>query len=79
MSNNVPRGAVLMFEGGKQEQQYDTDRDIEFQQVVVTELSFIALCFSFNSFYDSYFWDFGNLPLGQNCGKVGAWLGQKLK
>lgn len=28
----IPRGAVLFFEGGKQEQQYDTDRDMEFQQ-----------------------------------------------
>ena len=33
VAKNVPRGAVLFFEGGRQEQQYDTDRDIEFQQV----------------------------------------------
>jgi len=32
VSKNVPRGAVMLFEGGRQEQQYDTDRDIEFQQ-----------------------------------------------
>lgn len=32
VSNNVPRGSVIVLQGGAQEQQYDTDRDIDFQQ-----------------------------------------------
>lgn len=32
VSKQVARGSVMLFEGGTQEQQYDTDRDIEFQQ-----------------------------------------------
>ncbi|KAL5252365.1 hypothetical protein ACHWQZ_G015214 [Mnemiopsis leidyi] len=32
VAKNISRGAVMFFEGGRQEQQYDTDRDIEFQQ-----------------------------------------------